>query len=497
MAGKQINIAELMENSGVRFGTSGARGLAADMSDEVCYSYTLAFLQHLEQLGEITAGDTVSIGGDLRPSTERIMQAVAAAVADRGYRPHGCGRLPSPALCLWGLENRQATIMVTGSHIPEERNGIKYTKKEGEILKDDEAAMRRQVVEIPSGRFDERGLLAGTTPRLEDDPAARERYRHRYLDFFPADLLSGLRIGVYQHSAVGRDLVVEILSGLGAQVTPLGRSERFVAVDTEAIRPEDIELARGWAAEYGFDAIVSTDGDSDRPLVADEQGNWLRGDVAGILCAAQLGAQVVVTPVSCNTAVEKSGWFEHVERTRIGSPYVIAAMQELERRGSGRVVGYEANGGFLLQTPVERDGLILAALPTRDAIIVHLAILERARQHGQGVSGLLAELPTRFTHSDRLKEFPVERSRARLAELYSGDFDRDRQAVEQVFSPHFGPVAALDFTDGLRITFASQEIVHLRPSGNAPEFRCYTEADTPERAEQMNRVCLEIMTGWR
>lgn len=52
-------------------------------------------------------------------------------------------------------------------------------------------------------------------------------------------------------------------------------------------------------------------------------------------------------------------------------------------------------------------------------------------------------------------------------------------------------------TDGLRIYFESGEIVHLRPSGNAPEFRCYTEADTESRAVEMNRICMDIMTRWR
>ena len=81
-------------------------------------------------------------------------------------------------------------------------------------------------------------------------------------------------------------------------------------VDTEAIRPEDDALARGWARENGFDAIFSADGDGDRPLIGDERGDWLRGDVVGILGAGYLGADSVATPVSSNTAVERCGWFE-------------------------------------------------------------------------------------------------------------------------------------------------------------------------------------------
>ena len=68
-------------------------------------------------------------------------------------------------------------------------------------------------------------------------PEAGENYVMRYLNFFAADALHGMRVGVYQHSAVGRDVLVKILSHLGAEVTPLGRSEKFIPVDTEAIRP--------------------------------------------------------------------------------------------------------------------------------------------------------------------------------------------------------------------------------------------------------------------
>ena len=112
----------------------------------------------------------------------------------------------------------------------------------------------------------------------------------------------------------------------------LGRVNCFVPIDTEAVRSEDVAQARQWAGEYGFDAILSTDGDAVRPLIGDEAGNWLRGDVVGIICAQFLGANVVVTPVSSNTAVEKCGAFRRVIRIRIGSPYVIDSMESAINR---------------------------------------------------------------------------------------------------------------------------------------------------------------------
>lgn len=494
-----MQIGDLMAESGVKFGTSGARGLASEMTDWVCYAYTVGFLRYLQEVGLLVPDQAVGIAGDLRPSTGRIMAACARAVLDLGCRPLNYGHIPSPALAAKGIGLGISTLMVTGSHIPDDRNGIKFNLPSGEILKRDEEGIREQEVERPAGLFDAAGaFIDADRARLPglDDSAYRD-YVARYLDFFPSGCLSGLRVGLYEHSSVAREAYAEILAGLGAEVVRLGRSGHFIPVDTEAIRPEDVELARCWAADDRFDALVSADGDGDRPLIGDERGVWLRGDIAGVLCARQLGACGVVTPVSSNTAVEKCGCFQAVHRTRIGSPFVIEGMQELIDQGLSPVVGYEANGGFLLASHIETDGRRLAALPTRDAVLVAVTILLASVEQDKPLSALASDLPQRFTHSDRLKDFPTHISQARIAALISGDFPQDKAAIEGLLGACFGEVTEIDVTDGLRITFASGEIAHLRPSGNAPELRAYTEADSPERAREMNAMCMEVLAGWR
>ena len=478
-------IHDLMQSSGVKFGTSGARGLADAMTDSVCYTYTQGFIQYLEQTGEIKKnGESVAIAGDLRPSTGRIMTAVARAAADMGYSPVNCGRIPSPAVALYGLTNKCPAIMVTGSHIPSDRNGIKFNKASGEVLKSDEAGIVSQVVTVADDAFD--------TPYempAEDDAAAKV-YVARYLDVFPSDCLAGKKIGIYQHSAVGRDMIVEIFNGLGADVTPLGFSDTFIPVDTEAIREEDVALAKQWSAEQDFDTILSTDGDSDRPLISDENGEWLRGDIAGILAAKYLGADSVSTPVSCNTALEKTGWFADVRRTKIGSPFVIVSMNEAAEAGRAGIVGYEANGGFLTNNDfpiLGKEGGTLSLLPTRDAVLPVLSIILLSIKEGKPISGLVADLPQRFTASDRIQNFPTEESAKILARL------EDVAGIEDAFGPMFGHVESVDRMDGLRITFQTLEVLHLRPSGNAPEFRCYNEAGSQERVLEMQQQSMEIL----
>ncbi|MEL0252928.1 MAG: phosphomannomutase, partial [Novosphingobium sp.] len=188
---------------------------------------------------------------------------------------------------------------------------------------------------------------------LPDAVDVETPYIARYVEHFGADALSGLTIGVYQHSAVGRDTLVSLVEALGGKALAFGRSEQFVPVDTEAIRQEDSELAADWAGWNKVDAIISTDGDSDRPLISDASGTWLRGDIVGLLCARAMAADVAVTPVSSNTVIELSGAVPKVVRTRIGSPYVIAEMmQAAQADPDARVCGYEANGGFLLGSAV-------------------------------------------------------------------------------------------------------------------------------------------------
>ena len=443
-------VEELISRSNVRFGTSGARGLVADMTDEVCYAYAAAFLQSVA--GE--AGRVV-LGHDLRPSSPRIAAACAAAIQDSGREVVYAGALPTPALASYAARLQAPTLVVTGSHIPFDRNGIKFYRADGEISKADEQAMMNAVIDLP----------AVVTPAILPvvDQSAGEAYERRYLDFFGAEALAGLRVAVYEHSSVARDVLRSILERLGAEVISLGRTDTFVPIDTEAVRAEDVAQARLWAEEYTFDAIVSTDGDADRPLIGDERGQWLRGDVVGILCAQYLRAGVVVTPVSSNTAVEKCGSFDKVVRTRIGSPYVITGMEESSSQSGAVVVGYEANGGFLLGSGVVCADRRLEALPTRDAVLPMLALLCLSKERNCKLSQLAQNLPARFTASDRLQNFATQKSQLLITDLL-----KTPVSLKRTLAAQSGDILGIDQTDGLRVTFESAILCICVPQAMRP-----------------------------
>jgi phosphomannomutase len=462
-------------SSSLKFGTSGLRGLVVELDGVPAFAYTRAFAEMLKADGSAAAsGGRVLVGRDLRGSSPSIARLCCAALNDAGLTPLDCGALPTPALAYHGMRSSIPAIMVTGSHIPEDRNGLKFYRAEGEIDKMDEASIldwhaSLRITSVPeSARMDQ-----AQAPEINLIAAYQERYR----DFFGAGALSGLTVGVYQHSSVARDLIVQMLESLGAKAMPLGRATSFIPVDTEALREEDEVLARQWAAEQRLDAIVSTDGDADRPLISDAAGSFLRGDLVGAITAQALGADVIVTPVTSNSALEASGSFGQVIRTRVGSPYVIAGMTEAVRSGARAVVGFEANGGVLLGSDIVREGCRLAALPTRDAMLPILCALGATKAQGKPLAEVGADFAFKAAASNRLKNVPSERSAGFLRRL-----EQDEAFREDLMGP-LGGVAAIDGQDGVRLIAKNGEVVHFRASGNAPELRVYVEAQTHELTE--------------
>ncbi|MBN1672127.1 MAG: phosphomannomutase [Kiritimatiellae bacterium] len=479
----------------LKFGTSGVRGLVTEMTDRECYLYTKAFLQYVKSRATVAC---VSLAGDLRGSTPRIMRAAAYAVREEGLALDYCGTVATPAVTFQGMRNDRPSIMVTGSHIPDDRNGIKFNMPWGEVLKADEAEISERCAAL-------RGQPAGGDSAFERDGAlaparfgaglgaanaeALAAYRERYLSFFPPGALAGLKVVFYEHSSVSRDVLRELIETLGATVVRVARSDTFVPVDTEAVEAPDRLAA--WVGEHQADALATTDGDGDRPLLVDEAGKVIRGDVLGIVVAGALNADSVSAPVSCNTALEKCGRFPHTARTRIGSPYVISAMQKAVAAGRRTVVGYEANGGFLTATDITspETGNVLKALPTRDAALPVLCALHAAVKAGTPLGALIAQLPERYTSSGLLREFPNALGKALIER-----FQKEGTGLANRFLREpFGEADSLDFTDGARITFAGGDVVHFRPSGNAPEFRCYTESGSEAAAAAGNERALAIL----
>jgi phosphomannomutase len=496
------------------FGTSGRRGEIVHLTQLEIYINVLAELEYLQSLpvseGGIVRGDPFYYARDLRPSSTdfvpgdpvrgELCQAVETAIRDAGMAPVNLGRIPTPALTYFALSRGRGSIMVTGSHIPFNRNGYKLNTSTGELLKEQETPIGRGVQRVRErlyaedfarSRFDESGLFkTGHRDLPPETPEGREAYLARYLDFFQGASLAGQRLLVYQHSAVGRDLLVELLGRLGAEATPAGRREDFVAIDTENITAAQLAAIQTVVDNAGgpFAAVASTDGDSDRPLllgVTEGKVKFYPGDLLGMVTAGYLGADAVVVPISCNDAVDRGALAPLVEpKTRIGSPYVIAGMAAAAGKGRKRICGWEANGGFLTGSDFERRGRVLKKLATRDAVLPLLCSLFAAQEKGVTLAELFAGLPKRFSRSALLPEFPQAVGR-RMVQAFSGPGAAAQLQELMPADLGLGRIERLDYTDGVRASFASGDVLHFRPSGNADELRVYAVADTEARAEEL------------
>jgi phosphomannomutase len=458
----------------VKFGTSGLRGLSVDLLGQPTTVYVSAFAKHLLQIQAIKEGDTIFVGRDFRPSSPTISETAMAALEHAGLHPVDCGTVPTPALAFHAIRNNAAAIMITGSHIPADRNGIKFYRPDGEIDKEDETQIIAHATSLQSIKIDP----TQTNPRPIVQTDVEKAFIARNMAILPKNALHGLKVGVYEHSTVARDLFVEVLNNFGAEVVRLGRSGDFIPVDTEAVSADTITQLKAWAATHKVDAIISADGDGDRPLVADENGAPVRGDLLGLITAQFLSARVMVTPVTSNSSLESlSGGT--VVRTRVGSPYVISAMQTAAMESAKGIMGFEANGGVLTNSDFEINGHNLTALPTRDSFLPILATLYWIIKSAKPLSQLIAESGLALALSDRVENFPIEHAQLLMSNLrgssdYLGEFLRN-----------IGSVVRTSEIDGLRVTLHNKNIIHFRASGNAPEMRCYVEAATLSEAQEL------------
>jgi len=166
-----IVLKDFLVKSSIKFGTSGARGLVTDFTSEVSCFFVQAFWQACGY------GATVVIGHDLRPSSPEITRACVAFFRDIGVEVIYVGALPTPAIALYAQLKKCPAIVVTGSHIPIDRNGLKFYSISGEISKLDEVCILSQQLKMSSS------VVLDDLPPVNQ--VAHKAYVKRYIDFFP------------------------------------------------------------------------------------------------------------------------------------------------------------------------------------------------------------------------------------------------------------------------------------------------------------------------
>jgi phosphoglucosamine mutase len=323
------------------FGTDGVRGIVGeDLTPEL-----------VERLGRAATlwagGGAVLIGRDTRASGHELEQAFASGVASVGGHAVLAGILPTPAVALLAMD---LGAVVSASHNPPEYNGIKLFTKDGSKLADTDEKAIEALLDAPP-REPERG-------RIDNLEVAVDSYRTHVLERFGTDL-SGLRIGVDCANGAYSGLAPQAFEELGADVVSIGVSPDGTNINV-GCGATDLRALRQLVLDEGLDLGVAFDGDGDRMLAVDENGEPLDGDQIVAVLAIDLGVNRVAVTTMANLGFHRL----MIERgirvitTDVGDRYVLEALKQ-----DGGVLGGEQSGHLIyLDGHVTGDGLVAALL---------------------------------------------------------------------------------------------------------------------------------------
>ena len=406
------------------FGTDGVRGVVGE-------DLTAELVEQLGKASTLWSGrGRVFVGRDTRGSGPELEEAFARGVVAAGGNAVLAGVLPTPAVALLALD---LGVVISASHNPPEYNGVKFFDQHGSKLSDASEEEIEALLDAPRlSRF--RAAAARST--------ASSVYTESYLDHvverFGTDL-TGLRIAVDCANGAYAGIAPKAFERLGADVTAIGDEPNGENIN-EGCGATDLALLQQTVREGGHDLGVAFDGDGDRMLAVDGDGNAIDGDQILAILALHLEVDVVAVTVMTNLGfhrlMDERG--VRVVTTPVGDRYVLEAL----RRENGILGGEQSGHVICLRDHVTGDGLA-AALLLCDAV------------RGRTLGDAAAVMP------------------------------RYAQAKENVrVSRREVPQEALAEAERLNDELNGSGRVLVRASGTEPLIRVLGEAETEEKALQ-------------
>jgi phosphoglucosamine mutase len=323
------------------FGTDGVRGVVGE-------DLTAGLVERLGRAAALwSEGGRVFVGRDTRGSGPELEAAFAKGVASAGGNAVLGGVLPSPAVALLALD---LGAVISASHNPPEYNGVKFFDREGQKLTDASEEEIEALLDEPPGS------LRGEVERVE---SSAEGYLEHVLERFGSDL-NGLRVAVDCGNGAYSEIAPKAFERLAAEVLPLATEPDGRNINV-ACGATDLSLLQSHAGAY--DLGVAFDGDGDRMLAVDAEGNAVDGDQILAVLALHLRVDVIVVTVMTNLGFHRL-MEEHgirVVTTDVGDRYVLEAL-----RREGAILGGEQSGHIIcLDGHVTGDGLVAALLLCR------------------------------------------------------------------------------------------------------------------------------------
>jgi phosphoglucosamine mutase len=403
------------------FGTDGVRGVVGkDITPEL--------VERLGRAATLWCGrGRIFIGRDTRASGPELEDALARGIASVGGNAVVAGVLPTPAVALLTLD---LGCVITASHNPPEYNGVKFFDRDGQKLSDTQEEEIEALIDEPAtggGEIDEVGV-------------ATDSYLEHVVERFGSNL-AGLRIAVDCANGAYSGLAPQAFTQLGAQVTAIGDEPDGTNINV-GCGATDLQALQRTVTELGLDLGVAFDGDGDRMLAVDANGDVVDGDQILAVLALDRKVDLVAVTLMANMGLHRlmaeNG--VRVVTTDVGDRYVLEAL-----RREGGILGGEQSGHLIwLDGHVTGDGLV-AALLLCNAL------------HGRPLAEVAAVMPR---------------------------FPQAKENVPVANHGHLNP-AIEEEVARLNAELGGRGRVLVRPSGTEPVIRVLAEAESGPEAEAL------------
>lgn len=434
------------------FGTNGIRGVVnKELTSQMVIKIGTA-------IGTFFQCGNLVVGYDARTSSPMLTRAVIAGLNATGCNVFFAGMSPTPAL-QFAVKNHKTDggVIVTASHNPPQYNGIKVVWNDGIELS------REQEIQIENIFFDEEMRYAewDNLGATRDLPGVIDDYieaMKKHVDVAGIEK-KHFHVVVDTANSVGSLAAPRLLRELGCKVTTINANiDGTFPGRLPEPRPENLKDLALTVKAVGADLGVAYDGDADRSIFVDENGEIHWGDKTFALVEKHFlmdnPSEKIVTPVSSSTLVKDiaDSYGAEIVWTKVGSITVSQTMKKINAK-----LGGEENGGiFYGPHQSVRDGAMATAL-----------ILDIMARTGEKLSNLLGELPKYFIEKGKV-ECPNEVRQKVLEKL-----------IEQLSGLN------MNTTDGVKIWFEDKSAILMRPSGTEPIYRLYSEAKTEKKALQL------------
>ena len=435
------------------FGTSGIRGkIGSEVTCELALNVGKSLAYYLGNEGSVV------LGYDTRNTNQMLDQAICAGLLESGVDVIKIGMVPTP-LVGYATEklDADAGIMLTASHNPSQYNGIKLWNKNGMAYTSQQEEKIEEIYadkQYCSVSWDNVGNLS-----------FNEEIKGQYIDDLVAmvDIEEGLKVVVDCASGAGSEISPLVFRKAGYEVTTLNsQPDGFFPGRNPEPNAENLQTLMKTVVAVGADLGIAHDGDADRMITVDENGEISPFDSLLALISKEFDGDVVTT-VDAGLCMDESVKGQ-VFRTPVGDVNVAEVIIEKDAAFGGEPSGTWLHPDFCM---------------CPDGILSGLRMAELVSKKGK-LSDLLAEIPS----YPNIREKIICSKEAKVKVM---------ENMEELLKDAFDDVADVNSLDGVRLTFADDSWVLVRPSGTEDYIRITLESRDAQRAEGIKEICVKII----